>query len=464
VKRERKTVELKFEGSAPMSLVEVGDGPIIPWTPNQDQVVQKIRAAIQAFLKQTESLAAGKYAHLRSMIPDYLTSPGNVLIFVCNDGVVIRFEKKSDEKRKLLVAMHDQDIAHAAELLSQRLICVTSSEHQSGLDDAFGVELKLYAHAPSEGPAHEMLSTRIWFQVVNAQPPDLISPAAKPHCLLSVNNHLDLELVGELITPHENAAGVVPFVVRSSLRLAVGWDCIEVYPGLDLTLWKEEFAPLWAENAILGAAVVSQTRDAELRNLDPRAATRRQYAALLVDFKKLLDTDPEREETLQAFLKDNPALLCPAHVRMWPKLALGAKITDFVFRDATNDYLLVELERSTLPLFRQDGHPTAELTHAQSQITDWKRYLEDNIQTVQRELGLDGITPNPSGLVVIGRSQSLIPANRRKLQTMMNESPKLRILTYDDVYANANAVLENLLGPMWDPGGTTQIFCPCGTK
>jgi hypothetical protein len=63
---------------------------------------------------------------------------------------------------------------------------------------------------------------------------------------------------------------------------------------------------------------------------------------------------------------------------MWPKLQLGATVTDFVFRDANHEYLLVELERSTLKLFRRDGHATSELTHAQGQIVDWKRYLEDN--------------------------------------------------------------------------------------
>jgi hypothetical protein len=148
---------------------------------------------------------------------------------------------------------------------------------------------------------------------------------------------------------------------------------------------------------------------------------------------------------------------------MWPKLQLGATVTDFVFCDATQDYLLVELERSTLPLFRQDGHPTADLTHAQGQILDWKRYLEDNLQTVQRELGLAGITPNPNGLLVIGRSHTLHPRDRRKLQTMANESPKLRVMTYDDLYENAKAVFENLLGPLWDPGGATQIYYPSVT-
>ena len=30
----------------------------------------------------------------------------------------------------------------------------------------------------------------------------------------------------------------------------------------------------------------------------------------------------------------------------------------------------------------------------------------------------------------------------------------------DDVYENAKAVFENLLGPIWDTGGDTQIYYP----
>ena|SRR5215472_14122777 len=151
-------------------------------------------------------------------------------------------------------------------------------------------------------------------------------------------------------------------------------------------------------------------------------------------------------------------LLCPTHIAVWPKLQLGGRVSDFVFREATGDYLLVELERSTHSLFRQDGHPTSELTHAQGQITDWKRYLEDNLTTVQRELNLSSISPNPKSLIVIGRSQSLSPRDRRKLRTMENERPKLKISTYDDIYDAAKAVIENLLGPLWEQTGNTQIY------
>jgi hypothetical protein len=145
---------------------------------------------------------------------------------------------------------------------------------------------------------------------------------------------------------------------------------------------------------------------------------------------------------------------------VWPKLPFGGNVSDFVFRDATNEYLLVELERSTHELFRGDGHLRSEVITAQGQISDWKRYIEDNKATVQRELGLSNISSNPNSLIVIGRSNNLTEKNRRKLATIQNQSPKDKIYTYDDVYDNAKAVIENLLGPIWETTGDSQIYYP----
>ena len=458
--RERKKGQLKLEGANPMALVELNEGPSESWTPEQEAAVDAVSSAVKSYIKTTETLASGKYAHLRDKIPEYMANPGHLLAAICTDGVVIRYEKKALAERKLAVTVMPQGIAQAAAQLSQNLVHIESPELPHPQNENFGVEFKLFVHSPSQGTSQDIVATRIWFQTkpLSLQQDEL--PGAKPYCLLSVRNHLDLEIHGELCSEAEAATPNQPFVARSAIRLMVGWECIEVFPGFKPEMWNAGFAPLWAEHDVLGAALIAHTQDAQLSTLDPRASARRQYAALLAVFKALLDSNPEREQALQAFLQDNPVLLCPTQIRMWPKLPLGSKVTDFVFRDAAQDYVLVELERSNLPLFRQDGHPTADLTRAHGQIIDWKRYLEDNLQTVQRELGLTGITPNPNGLLVIGRSQSLLANDRRKLQTMTNESPKLRIMTYDDVYENAKAVFENLLGPVWDTGGDTQIYYP----
>ncbi|HOO90533.1 MAG TPA: DUF4263 domain-containing protein [Syntrophales bacterium] len=459
--RKRKKGFLRIEGTNPMTFVEANDDTTIAaWTPEQESLANAVSKAVKSYIETTEALASGKYEHLRDMIPEYLRNPGNLLIAVCSDGIVIRYEKKGSEKHKRAVAVIPKSIIDVSALLSQNLIHIESPETPQPLNENFGVDLKLSVHSSSQGTSRDIVSTRIWFQVKNVSLQETMQPSAKPYCLLSVRNQLELELHGVLIPEGTDNAPEKPFVARTTLRLFAGWECIEVFPGLELDNWNPEFAPLWAERDMLGAALVSQTRDVHLSNLDPRSSARRQYASLLYRFKNLLDSNPEHEQSLQSFLQDNPILLCPSHVRMWPKLPLEATITDFVFCDASREYILVELERSTLTLFRKDGHATADLTHAQGQILDWKRYIEDNLSTVQRELGLVDITPNPNGLIVIGRSKSLLPRDRRKIKTMASESPKLRIMTYDDVYANAKAVFENLLGPIWDTGGATQIYYP----
>jgi hypothetical protein len=116
------------------------------------------------------------------------------------------------------------------------------------------------------------------------------------------------------------------------------------------------------------------------------------------------------------------------------------------------------LESPLRPLFRADGQQREELTHAIDQIVDWRRYIEDNLRTVQQELGLDGISTNPACLIVIGRSSSLNDESRRKLVALQNSMPKIRIMTYDDLIANAKAAAENILGPLWDPGPNAEVY------
>lgn len=457
---ERKFGQLKLEGANPMTLVESEDTPNEPWTSEEEATAQAVGKAVKRYVEAATELSAGQYQHLRDLLPAYLIVPGSYLAVICTDGIVVRYERKTAEKRKQAIAVIRQPLREVATLLSQKLVYIESPEAPLPVDENFGVEFKLTVGSPSQGTLHDLAKARIWFQVKDAKPQQPLSLGSKPYCLLSVRNQLDLELHGVMGADRDSSTPEQPFIARSTIRLLAGWDCIEVFPGLDLAPWNVDFAPLWAERDILGAALIAHTKAAQLSNLDPRASARRQYGELLTQFKALLDSNPDREQVLQSFLQSNPALLCPTHTQMWPKLQLGATVTDFVFRDANHEYLLVELERSTLKLFRRDGHATSELTHAQGQIVDWKRYLEDNLQTVQRELGLVGITANPSGLIVIGRSSSLLSRDRRKLQAMGTDSPKLRIMTYDDVYENAKAVLENLLGTMWDAGGSTQIFYP----
>ena len=448
---------LHIRGDSPLEITELGDQDVPSLSDEEAEIVEQVGATIKAYLQRAEELLNSKLAHLRGLTPDYLADPGNVLVVCCEDGVVIRYERKVDERHTLISTL-SQRVIDVAPMLSQNIIHCYSDRNYTSIIPTTGAELKLRKQNINSQETEDIMSARIGFDVVVERADVMPQPPQKPFCLLSVRNTFELQLVGELIPVYGNNGGGQPFLARSQLRLPMAWECIEIYPFFDLNQWKPEYAQVWAETDLLAAVVAQQFRNAQLESLDPKAAARREYAELLHSFKKLLDSNPEREEILQIFLQDNPELLCPTQIKVWPKLTLGARKTDFVFLEAAGDYLLVELERSTLKLFLADGHQSHQLTHARDQILDWKRYLEDNLATVQRELGVEGISTNPNSLIVMGRSQSLTSKDRRQLTTIENESPKLKIMTYDDVYENAKAVVENLLGPIWHTSGNTQIY------
>jgi hypothetical protein len=251
------------------------------------------------------------------------------------------------------------------------------------------------------------------------------------------------------------------FLTRGTIRLHTGWQAIEVFPAFDANYWKPEYAPLWAEADLMASVARQQLRNAQFAALDPNVAARKAFRYLVEQLLSLLNGP---EEPAHQFLKQHPELLSPTHTAYWSKLALGDRVTDFVFREPTGEYLLVELESPLRKLFRKDGQPRQELVHAFDQILDWRRYIEDNLRTVQTTLGLTRISSNPSSLIVIGRSSALSDENRRKLVTMQNQIPKLRILTYDDLVQTSRALAENLFGPLDLIGENAEIyFVPGGT-
>ncbi len=425
---------------------------------NELSTLNNVAKTVLEYLKAGKEMLENKYHNLREFAPPHLLNPGNALIIQCRDGIVIRYEN-SENSCRILGTLMDNDLPNTASFLSQNVVHCKYDDKKALNYEKVGIPMKISIYNPTTGKSKEMLSAKILFEITISLPQKRPAHTQKPFCLLSVQNRFELCIAGELDGVDESKKSQ-EFITRTNMKMPVGWECIEVYPSINSKDWNPDYANIWAENDILASVASRQFNEMHFQSIDPKAEARQQYGIVLNEFKALLDSNPEREQDLQAFLQNHPVLLCPTHTRMWPKLAFGSRVTDFVFRDATQDYLLVELERSTLPLFKKNGHTTAELNHAKGQIGEWKRYLEDNLGTVQRELGLDGISVNPNSVVVIGRSKELTVENKRALVSMANEHPKLKIMTYDDVYENAKAVIENLFGSIWETPGHTKVYYP----
>ncbi|MEA3029576.1 MAG: hypothetical protein QOG13_901 [Sphingomonadales bacterium] len=163
-------------------------------------------------------------------------------------------------------------------------------------------------------------------------------------------------------------------------------------------------------------------------------------------FEGMID-DPNIHEKrdIHPFLKEHQFLIytTPESILSETPIGLGTQYRlDFLVREPTGDYILVELENPNRELFTQRGDPTAAVTHAVQQVEDWQEWIEQNIQTVQR------VYPEmlaPTGVVIIGRSKSLSSLQRQKLaRRNINMRGRLRIETYDDILSKARAYVAGI--------------------
>jgi hypothetical protein len=408
-----------------------------------------IADTLAAYTKAARTLLEGRYQAFRDSAPLHVREPCSIFILECVDGIFVRYDLSTKEEAKVRFTNTMQRLAEIAPTYSDQLLHFPD-DPASYQTPQGAPEIALTRVDPT-GATEEIMRLRpvIYGTTTLREGFQMQPPPARPAPLIAIQNEFDLQVGGRIIptgaSPEMTGPDVEQFIAHGRFRLKLAWQTIEVYPPLAEDYWKPEYAPMWAELDLLAAVAQKNLLASTLAALDSRGAARKQYAALLQEMESLL-AGPE--EPVDQFLKQHPELLCPTSDRRWFKLAFGDTVSDFVFREPTNDYLLVEIEAPVRELFRRDGQQRQELTHAINQITDWIQFICDNKEAVENDLGLVGISTAPRSLVVMGRSASLTDENRRKLVTLQAQHAKLRIMTYDDVLAAARANLERLFGPL----------------
>lgn len=170
-------------------------------------------------------------------------------------------------------------------------------------------------------------------------------------------------------------------------------------------------------------------------------ATIKLTPTLLDRFRELIGQEL-REEEYQVFLRDNPVLLDPLAVETVPKQRLGVEhVTDFALRRVDGRWTLVEIEKPQDGLFTAANDFTAEFTHAFGQVLDFQQWVEMHGEYA-RSL-MPGIA-SPTGLLVMGRSDSLNADNSGKLERFVGNSRRIEVITFDDVLAGAELLYRNL--------------------
>ncbi len=411
-------------------------------TPGAIEVFRIVRT-LRRYRTALRNLVTNKYASVVGKLPGFYTQVTNIWTLRCTNGVIVRYDPTLDGNPLTKYASCDQSLEEIAPKLSDNVVHFPSDPASYQVGDA-GPRLSIFK---TDKDGNEAVLFEFSPKIFGRLPASAEAmPGQRPMPIVSVTNEIEFQIEGHIEpdrkTPREIAHSE-QFVGRVHGVLAVGWQAIEVYPWLPMEHWDETLAGSWAELDLLAALAQRNFTESSFAQLDGRGHARRNFAALLAEFESLLGG---HEEPIHQFLKRNPCLLNPTSIRRWSKEPFGSHVSDFVFLEPSNEYLLVEIESAHRQLFRQDGHPRQELNHAIGQIDDWTQYIQDHKSDIEKRF--PGMSTSPRAIVVIGRSAALTDENRHKLTTIMNQRPKLRILTYDDVLMNARTTAEQLLGPL----------------
>jgi hypothetical protein len=103
------------------------------------------------------------------------------------------------------------------------------------------------------------------------------------------------------------------------------------------------------------------------------------------------------------------------------------------------ELVLIELEKASTPLLKQDGGKAAELTHALDQAASWLQVVDDH-----RLAFLDGINLSKdqvghiTAVVIAGRDANYNQDHLRRLKA--GNANRIKILTYDDLLHSLDAL------------------------
>jgi len=215
---------------------------------------------------------------------------------------------------------------------------------------------------------------------------------------------------------------VVPETLPDSFRCKCGSFF------LDLSIVRENF------HGLLGQPI-RRDGDPSFVPLYEASALHRIAAQLTA----LVDQDV-REEELQQFINTNPVVLhtLAAADRIFVKPSILTRyVADYAILTPKKQLLLVEIERASTRLLKQDGHIASPLQHAMDQVHDWLRVANEHRAAI-----LDSLELKPSdvaavrGVVVAGRDGSCSADNLRHLKA--RDLGPIAFVTYDDVVAGVH--------------------------
>ena len=96
----------------------------------KEPILNKVATTVKAYLKEAENLLSGKYSSIKSFAPQHLINPGVVMIVCCDDGVIIRYDRKVEEKG-IAYGWAYGSLNNLAPLISENLVHCHYPDHST---------------------------------------------------------------------------------------------------------------------------------------------------------------------------------------------------------------------------------------------------------------------------------------------------------------------------------------------
>ncbi len=171
------------------------------------------------------------------------------------------------------------------------------------------------------------------------------------------------------------------------------------------------------------------------------------------DLKAAFDNNSEVQ--LLATLKDNSFLFYELYSRkggiqpVFREINFGGGLRcDYAWLNDNSDgpeWVLVEIEKPKLELFKKDNEPTQQLNHAFEQVKSWRRYFNENHSEKRRIFGAVG---RFRFILVGGDKESWATDIASKWRTDNNRETEIEIRS-SDIFLRALTILEEHPDELW---------------
>jgi hypothetical protein len=103
--------------------------------------------------------------------------------------------------------------------------------------------------------------------------------------------------------------------------------------------------------------------------------------------------------------------------------------------------LIIEIECPAKSMVTRSGQLSAEATHAEKQVTEYKQFLMERIGEAQKHFPL---FRDADCLAVVGLEDQMLDEQKKALSNVNASRHRLRIVGFDWIAARAQAILHNL--------------------